>query len=675
MKNFKFVSRFFTLLLVVLICTSACTGAGSSSKTYVHVPEDRNNQVAGGKGIQDFTVTESVFDFIKDGVCNYVLVVPREASLYENQAIDEFNVLFEMATGLTLKKLNDSGLTHNAENLYISIGRTDLVSSANLEVDFEELGTDGARIITKDKTIFLLGGKQYGIVYSVYDFMADYFNFEMYSDEVMEIDKGVKNAKLLNFNITDTPDVELRAKSYEILDYSNIEALRMRQTSKRELLPIHETFDVKSPSSISDSHNSHFYLPRAIYSGEHPKWFSDIIPQDIKQSQLCYTAHGDEKELQRMIEECAKKIEFSLMTYTPEIYPAYNVVALNIMDNKNLCSCSSCMDNFRKYDNCNSASTIMFMNRLAKMVDEWMEKPENEAYRRDLKYIFFAYLDLERCPARYNEQAKKYEPIDENVRLYKNVGVYLALLDRIDYQVSIYHDENKQGREIIEAWADMTDYIWYWMYPSSYTNKMYIFDSFSFLSEGISFVADNNPSLVFFENLDGGFNWENLKHYLQSKLLWNSKLDVSKLVDKWFNANFGQASEVMKQVFYDMRAYYNDLIISNDLIKVRSCLNNNLAFAKYWNINVLSSWIQKIDEAKEIIKKVATDYDAYVQMMKNIERESVGPICIMLDVHFNTLSEQERLIYQTRLKDDIKFLKMDESDHTFSFIKEMIEKK
>ena len=61
-------------------------------------------------------------------------------------------------------------------------------------------------------------------------------------------------------------------------------------------------------------------------------------------------------------------------------------------------------------------------------------------------------------------------------------------------------------------------------------------------------------------------------------------------------------------------------------------------------------------------------------MTKNVERESVGPLCIMLDVHFNTLSGQERLIYQTRLKDDVKFLEMDESDGTFSFIKQMIEK-
>ena len=674
MKNLKFISRILPLLLVLLICVSACTKSSLNGNNYEHVPEDRNNQVVGGKGIHKFSVTETSFDFIKDGVCNYVLVMPREASSYENQAVDEFNTLFELATGLTLQKQNDNGLTHNAENLYISIGKTNLVSSANLEVDFEDLGSDGARIITKDKSIYLLGGNQYGIVYSVYDFMTEYFGFEVYSDEVIEINKGVRNAKLLNFNIIDTPDVQLRAKSYEILGYSNIEALRMRQTNKREKLPIHEEYDVKSPSSISDSHNSHFYLPRAIYSGEHSKWFSDIIPQDLKQSQLCYTAHGDEKELQLMIEECAKKIEFSLMVYTPEIYPEYDVVALDIMDNKNLCSCSACMDNFRKYDNCNSASTIMFMNRLAKMVDDWMAKPENEAYRRDLKYIFFAYLDLERCPARYNEQTEKYEPIDENVRLYKNVGVYLALLDRIDYQVSIYHDVNKHGREIIEAWADMTDYIWYWMYPSSYSNGMYIFDSFNFLSEGISFVADNNPSLVFFENLDGGFNWENLKHYLQSKLLWNSRLDVSKLIEKWFNANYGQASEIMQKVFYDMRAYYNDLIVSNDLIKVRSCLNNDLAFAKYWNINVLSNWINQIDEAKAIVKKTAPDYDTYLQMTKNVERESVGPLCIMLDVHFNTLSEQERLIYQTRLKDDVKFLEMDESDHTFSFIKQMIEK-
>ncbi len=653
-----------------------CNGCNEQNDDTGNTPPKRDDVII-YDGSHDFKVEELDEYFIKEGQTQYKIIYSENPTKYELEAVKEFNALLKHATGLELVASNDSGLTHNPTNKYISFGKTTLFNTSGLTVNFEELENEGARIITKDNTIFLLGGKTNGIIFSVHDFMNIYFNFETYYTDVMEIDRNVTQAKLLKFDVIDIPDIALRAKNFNVYsqksdDYDeNMFRTRMRMTNARELLPIHKKYDKSSPSSIYDSHNSEFFLPRAEYFEDHPKWFSD------NGDQLCYTAHGDEQELNLMIEECVKKIQYSLMQYSPEEYPNYNVVALNIMDNRYICSCKACSANFRKYDDCNSASTIMFMNEMAKRVDAWMELAENAAYKRELKYIFFAYLDLEPCPARYNEQTKKYEPIDDNVKLYKNVGVYLALLDSFEYQVSVYNDINKKGRKIVEAWSDMTDYIWYWLYSANYTSNLYLYDSFNFFAEGYSYIASHSAELLFIEAQNGlhalDNSWLRLKLYLDSKLSWNSSLNITELVDKWFNAMFKEAAPTMKQVFYDMRVHYNDMIANNGLVMLRSNFNK-VYDAKYWNYNAVKTWLAQMDSAKTVIEQLYKDTDlkTYETIINNIENECFAPAFMQLHLFSNNLSQEEQYQLAQRVEYDLEYLGAIKTSDSYKLVKDVL---
>ena len=90
-------------------------------------------------------------------------------------------MLFKRATNIEIASVrDDSGdpiLTDdNAKR--ISIGETSLITSMTQEeqlafgYDKSILGSDGVRIITKNNTVYILGGSFYGVLYSVYDFMT-----------------------------------------------------------------------------------------------------------------------------------------------------------------------------------------------------------------------------------------------------------------------------------------------------------------------------------------------------------------------------------------------------------------------------------------------------------------------------------------------------------------------
>ena len=172
-------------------------------------------------GAHNFTATDTDKYLVKNGATNYKIVVPDGTlSSRLNKAKTEFVYLFAQATGITLDVVSDAGLTHNANNCYISLGETNLLATSGITVDKEYLGSEGARIVTQGNTIFLFGGGDFGTQYAVYTFMEQNFHMEQYTATVMAIDK-VTDFKLKQYDITDLPDLKKRANSQGYLKYKS----------------------------------------------------------------------------------------------------------------------------------------------------------------------------------------------------------------------------------------------------------------------------------------------------------------------------------------------------------------------------------------------------------------------------------------------------------------------
>lgn len=605
-------------------------------------------------GTHIFDISETSNYLLKNGKTDYKIVVPEHCGTYVLQAKTEFVYLFKEATGVTIPSITDAELTaHTAEGKYISIGRTKLLETSGVEVDYAKLGRDGGRIQTKDNSIYIVGGLDKGTLYTVYTFMQLAFNFEQYYINCYEIDRGINNIKLMNYNVTDIPDIAIRTNDSGLLwekstDYDEDNApyrLKMGTKIWDRIFPIHREMGNRDSESLQ-VHNSFMFLPPDIYQEEHNEWYGNNGSGMM--NQLCYTAHGNEVEFELMVAECAKKIEQSLVWYSPEEYPEYNVATLTMEDNPNLCTCDKCSE-LKNYYGTSAAAATIFINRVAELVDEWMQDPANAAYKRDdFHLIFFAYMNMSQAPAKYNEAKGVWEPIDDKVKFRDNVGLYFAPINDLAYEMDFFDEINDSGRDTFDAWNAISDFTYYWTYATNFYYYNYIFDSFNFYSgEFYAFLANRSGEYIFAQQQHDQTGthtaWHNLKFYLNAKLSWNSSLNEETLIDNWFNAMYKEAAPVMKDLFYKERGWAKYVYDKYDMITCATVFNK-VEERKFWPYSVLKSWVMQCEEAMSMLSGYQTsDPELYEDLYERVYAEWIFPAYAILKLYDNgTMTQVER---------------------------------
>ncbi len=620
------------------------------------------------EGTHIFTATDSGKYLVENGQTDYVIVLPDGATAKERTAREEFSYFFKAATNIEL----EYGEEHNYENLdslnhYISIGNTTLLENSGITLDEEKLGTDGVRIVTKGENIFLCGAMDSGTLYSVYDFMEITFNYSQYAPDYYEIDHDLTTVPLLNYDVTDIPDIPLRANGFNYhnpgslnYDYSHF-GYRMRMEKGRgyHFMPVFRLFDYSSQSVTSTNTNT--YVPYDVHIANHPKWFSDKC--STGKYQLCYTAHGDADERELLVEEVAKKIEFSLQRYLPEEYPEMSVITFTMEDNFNTCDCPTCSSLSEHYG-AQSGVLNVFVNDVGEKVEEWMNDPENAPYKRDdFHIIYFAYNAYEPAPAIQDENGN-WVPTYPEVKLRSNVGVYFAEINIIDYQKSLFHEDNKQGKDAFDAWEAISDFMYYWTYETNFAYLMYFYDTFDFYTQEMyNYVASKNIDMFFGEAQEFcgsmGVNWNGLKGYLDSKLGWDSTLDQSKLIDDYFRACFGDAQYEMRELFNLIRAHNADMLKQfPEFSQNRSCYNL-VRDAKCYPLTTVQSFINKADQAKLLVEKLKyTNESLYKTIIGHIEAEAFTYLYIILDLHMGKITYDKKQEILNRLYEDVEMLSL-----------------
>ena len=658
----KPIFLFLSFLILLTVGLGSCNGSGGVLDGEPIQPIER----ATYKGTHVFNVSDTDRAFIKNGKTEYTIVLPDGAPLSTHQAATEFQYFFEKATGINLPILKDNNgtLQHSASAKYISIGETSLLKSAGISYDKKKLGADGARIVTKDNTIYLVGGGNNGTCYSVYTFMQLVFNFEIYYNDCYTMDTGVKDMPLKNFDVTDIPDIPKRTQAHSgvlrldqrTYDNQNM-AIRMRFSEGLNLLPIHKDFDVSSPSRTQ--HNSNHLLPKDTYGGAHSDWYSNVV-NSSHEEQLCYTARGNQAEFKAMTEEAAKKVIFTLENHP--VVEGQNVVTITMTDNFDTCKCDKCLE-LTNYYGTEAGAVCIFVNEVGRIVEEWMDAPENaEHYREDFHILFFAYHGFTNAPAKYDEKTKKYVPIDDKVKLRDNVGVWYANI-LCDYQQSAYSESNMQDAENTKKWASLTDYMWMWTYAINYNNYGYFYDCFSYYTEdAFALMAANNVRSFYLQAAKDSMvstAFKNLLTYLHSKLSWDTSLNSVELTRNWFNAMFADGSESMQKYFEELRIH-NALLCEQNGWYGRRTLYNAVANKNYWPIKTLEKWMGYCDEALASVARYQyTRPDYYLATKRHIEIEWLSLAHMLLDLHFDDLSSvnKDRLI--ARLEADAEFIGFD----------------
>ena len=628
MKQRKFTSILSLILLIVLssnLCLTSCISnqqvTGNNNDKTINVNNVSDFYVEGT--IHEFNITETNEFIVENGKSDYSIVISKDASEEIKTAQKDFANFFLEATSLFLPVTYAEDVTFDSDSRYIVIGNNAVTQQAGVTPDASVLGNQGFNIATVGKSIFLCGATDLGSLYAAYELLTQLFNFDYFGVDTYCLDTGVTELKLMNYDITDVPDIEIRAANHQFFMSDKTTRQRLRFVNFGELV---------IPVDGLTVHNSRAYIPKDKY-GQNTDWFS------TDGQNLCYTAHGKPEEVAKM-----QRIVADVMIEYYIANPDKFLITMTHEDTQTLCVCDSCNEMKQHYNDSQAASVVIFLNGVCKMVEEFFASEEGKQYDRDFKVLFFAYHATNKPPVKFDNVKNQYVPIDDAVVLNRHLTPYFAE-SNADYTKDFYDQDsvNVTYAENLKGWSAISDCNYLWMYSTNFSYFLTPYNTFDTTQATYKFAIENKVDYIYDQgqsNQTGSSTgWAWLKIYLYSKLTWNINQDINQLIDKFMTHYFGPAAETMKEVFFEWKAYAN---YQSDVLGYcgsRSIFHNALD-KKLWNQQLLVNWTTKITQALEEVESVKNvnmaKYNIYV---KNISTERIAYNYLLLKLYQPMMTE------------------------------------
>ncbi|GEM_PF-2338877 len=550
---------------VLLIAVMAFVGCGKNEPVYI---DD------GGKTIdKECTVVEGSY-IVKQGKTDYVIVTENNPDADITTAASELQTFFEEATGINLIFKQDKDTTGKEKNM-ISLGNTSYARLALGETG-SELGISDYRVTTKDGDIFVLGGGGAGVLYGVYRLLDYMFGYEFYKEGIYTIAHDIYNLNYFNVDTTFQATIPFRA------DYSGMNLYGSTISSSRLGLMTDDEI------SVGERHNTLTLLNPDVYAEEHPDWYSP------SSDQLCYTAHGNESELNAMVNAASDLLASELMQEGAE---SKTFARFQMMDNKNWCSCSACEAAALEYGAV-SGAMLKTCNLLGKTITEKLAAAGDD---RTIKVVPLLYLASENVPVSYNQATGGYER-SESLGELEYVNPLWACMTMKNHAKAWSDDENKAALDMLDKMNCAFDEFWIWDYGVNFNNYLIPFDTFNSMAEDFRTLSKYNISLYLYQLANSARNvtgFNSLKVYLLSELMADPYQDIDELTEKYFDNVYGNGGGAMKQLYdeYRLLAVYN----SGDHGEVsawnQGIYSQTMLKEEYWPRGILRHWLDLLDEA------------------------------------------------------------------------------
>ena len=625
-----------TLNLLTADSSVGMLGAGyDGSKTVTYQPTGvelkDGEQVVGGITLRDNTTGTYL---LRNNTSPYTIVVPAMLTTELGYAKDELIRFFKEATGVTLEAITDTYLTHTTDGTYISLGTTKAATTAGLSVP--TLKRDGAYIKTQDKTIYILGGSDVGVLNGVYTFLGELFGYEQYYKDCYALDTSLKVIELSNYNITNNPDIDYRGSGgitytfgmkdgYVATTDDTMYSYRLGSTDAywRHIMPVIHAAD---SSREAADHNSLYYFPVSMYKESNPEFYSNNSTFDENSwgginAQLCYTARGNAAGTYNMMTTlAAERIQASLIKNVGN--KQYTTVQLGMEDCYQTCTCAGCNAIISQYGAI-SATVIIFLNDVAVKVNNWMAS--NPQYARDLQYMFFAYNEFQRPPT-------TFPAISDGVKI-----VPFVALSHIDYDKAINDTTTRNTTALgtisnnmlygwLKTWGDFAkengSKAWAWSYGAFIHDYFVFVDSYTFYGQFFKALNEYGYEMAIVQQhsaqrgADTAFFAMNL--YLTNALAWDSSLDINTLIDNYMEAMYMDAADEMKSLFAKWKSIY-----ASRLSNVESA---NGKPASKLNKSDVDALFDILDSAYEAIAHYETTNPAlYAKLKAHIDMEWLAP--------------------------------------------------
>lgn len=478
-------------------------------------------------------------ELVKNGKSLYTIIISKSASQTDSAAAYDLQKYISEITGAILPVKNDDIKESSFE---IVIGK----NSRSKNIDITQItGGDGFCIKTEGNKIYFLGGAKKGTINAIYTFIEKYLNCRMYSSRVKVI-PAKKTIELPVIDITENPAFEYRSMSaYEHLndEYCKWHKLADKKDKSTWGLFVHTFTTLMPPSKYFKEHPEYYALRNGIRVDEEP----------------CLS---NPEVLKIMTEELRRRIKEN---------PDAEIWSVSQNDNFSCCQCPECKA-LDDREGSASGSVINFVNKIAR------EFP-------DKIISTLAY--------QYSRKAPK-TLIPE-----KNVNIMLCSIEC--YRTTPLAADTADGsftKDLIE-WSKLTSNIFLWDYIVQFTNFISPFPNLQVLQPNIQLFAKHKANMIFEQGTESeGAEFNQLRTYLISKLIWNPYLNVDSLMNDFLDGYYGNAGR-------HIRTYIN--LMKNELIKSGAKLwiygNPIESMKDYLAENLMTEYNRIFDLAESAVKE------------------------------------------------------------------------
>jgi hypothetical protein len=484
------------LILFFILFTPKCLSSNNTNNTY--------------------TVQNEKYVLFKDGNTDYIIYISKNASSSEEWSAKELQHWLKEISGTEFNIIQYSNLDMiHQEKHCIFVGYDKLLGN---KIGYQEPKTndESFHYMNDGPNIYIYGGKQRGTMYGVMTFLENEFKCRWYTSEINRIPQ-CKEYTFTSLNHSESPGVQIRDDYFSITT-DPIWSARNKMNGKMD--PTNQPGGTEVYYGV---HTFFQYLPPSEFYEKHPEYYSLINGKRVAdqgewkdKAQLCLS---NPDVLKIMIERVKEKIRQ---------HPNCRIFSVSQNDYLNPCQCDNCQKIVKNYGGKESGILIWFVNQVAEAIEK--EFPD--------KYIgTLAYQYTRSAPS--------------NIKPRKNVVIRLCPIEACVAHPLESCPKNQSFMKDLREWAHISPQLYIWDYVVNFQRYIMPYPNFKVLQPNIQTFI-NNKAIGILElgsYQERGSEFQELKAYLISKLLWNPYCNTDSIIDDFMHGFYGKSGRYIRKYF------------------------------------------------------------------------------------------------------------------------------
>ncbi len=590
---------------------------------------------------------ESSFSFLKGGVSSYSIAY-LSTSTEAKAAAAYVQEKLASSTGVTLplidfEQANADG-DHKKANIYI--GDSTLATSYGTSIPSEE---GSFTLFTGGKGIFLFSNDTMGYQAGALKLLEELVGYRYVGDQTESFTyaKG-DSIDLPYLRLSYTPSFGLRK-----CDWSDGNDGDMYSWGYNQGYGDY-TYYIPAPAVGNLAGEYYHTSIRVLYPGTyysaHPAWFAEsesgeTYGDDYLKWQLCYTAHGDNNEYQKMANQAATYVKWLFQTRANANLKAF---LFGTADNSNICHCSACNAATTTYGSI-AGTVLKFVNDLRDLVITSLPVAD----QKEASIGFFAYDGYETAPM-----------VNDSPTLHMKDNVFCLVAPiNADYNYPLTDPRNAASKQMFEDWTRIGD-VSAWLYDTNFLYYLYPLNSFEANHDNLVYLHSKGVKMVY---LQGQHNADQprtafgaFKKFVAGRTMMDTSQSYASLKEEFFSSYYGEAGELMKQFFDEMVANCISLE-SNETCRAyfyrefSQSIYADVVNSEFWDYDKVKGWADLCETAYQKATSEAAK--------RHIKIESIFPrmaLCQMWTYKkwglLKSIGEKNWKAYRQSFKNDCEVL-------------------